>query len=112
MAEGGSPSTPRESPPKAVIDTSPIVMDQNKECKCVCRIASNPPLFRHRETCLHYTNEYVALKFIIPPKRDIVVYGLHTEMFLCKMNFLCSPQGEATLETAIRESGSAGNNAS
>ncbi|KAJ8924643.1 hypothetical protein NQ315_000794 [Exocentrus adspersus] len=32
MAEGGgSPSAPRESPPKAVIDTSPIVMDQNKE---------------------------------------------------------------------------------
>lgn len=34
MAEGGgSPSAPRESPPKAVIDTSPILMDQNKECK-------------------------------------------------------------------------------
>lgn len=33
MAEGGGspPSTPRESPPKAVIDTSPIHMDQNKE---------------------------------------------------------------------------------
>lgn len=33
MAEGGSPSTPRESPPKAVIDTSPLHIDQNKECK-------------------------------------------------------------------------------
>ncbi|CAH1366864.1 unnamed protein product [Tenebrio molitor] len=31
MAEGGSPSTPRESPPKAVIDTSPLHIDQNKE---------------------------------------------------------------------------------
>ncbi|XP_063920706.1 myocardin-related transcription factor B-like isoform X4 [Zophobas morio] len=31
MAEGGSASTPRESPPKAVIDTSPLHIDQNKE---------------------------------------------------------------------------------
>ncbi|XP_057657646.1 myocardin-related transcription factor B-like isoform X1 [Diorhabda carinulata] len=32
MAEGGgSPTSPRESPPKAIIDTSPIVIDQNKE---------------------------------------------------------------------------------
>lgn len=35
MAEGGGspPEIARESPPKAVIDTSPIIMDQNKECK-------------------------------------------------------------------------------
>lgn len=33
-AAGGRPPSPlRESPPKAVIDTSPIHMDQNKECK-------------------------------------------------------------------------------
>ncbi|CAG9862072.1 unnamed protein product [Phyllotreta striolata] len=32
MAEGGgSPTSPRESPPKAIIDTSPIMIDQNKE---------------------------------------------------------------------------------
>ncbi|KAJ8975571.1 hypothetical protein NQ317_016982, partial [Molorchus minor] len=46
MAEGGGPpSTPRESPPKAVIDTSPIMMDQNKECQC--RI-SHALFFRRR----------------------------------------------------------------
>lgn len=35
MAEGGPPTTPRESPPKAVVDTSPLLnsLEQNKECK-------------------------------------------------------------------------------
>lgn len=35
MAEGGgsSPSTQRVSPPKAVVDTSPLLLEQNKECK-------------------------------------------------------------------------------
>lgn len=35
MAEGSAlpHDTQRASPPKAVIDTSPIIIDQNKECK-------------------------------------------------------------------------------
>lgn len=30
---GVQPSTPRASPPKAVIDTSPLLLEQNKECE-------------------------------------------------------------------------------
>lgn len=35
MAEGGTPTASRESPPKAVVDTSPLLnsLEQNKECK-------------------------------------------------------------------------------
>lgn len=38
MADGGSPpTTSRDSPPKAVVDTTPLLntLEQNKECKCL-----------------------------------------------------------------------------
>lgn len=37
MADGGTPSAPRVSPPKAVVDTSPLLLEQNKECKYFLR---------------------------------------------------------------------------
>lgn len=72
MAEGGPPTTPRVSPPKAVVDTSPLLLEQNKESLKVKLMLRRP------------FDQLVAQGIMPPHKTPAAYHGQRRQLELAK----------------------------